>query len=78
MKIKKQEIIRIENIINGDRQAPDDNFKSLLLTDLNNLLSDYFNLTLNPELKVVKSNSGFNVEIFFMADSIKKFQYLKD
>lgn len=77
MKIKKQEILRIQNVINGDRQGPDDNFKSLLLTDLGNLLSDYFNLTHFPEIKVLKSNSGFNVEIFFIADSIKKFQYVK-
>lgn len=78
MRNKKQEILRIENIINGDRQGPDDNFKSLLITDLNKLLSDYFELTISPEIRVVKCEGKFKVEVFFVADSIKGFQYIND
>ncbi len=78
MKVRKSEILRIENIINGDRLCPDDNFKNLLQVDLKKLLSDYFNLSVPPELRVVKGEGNYRVEIFFIAENIKKFKYIKE
>ena len=78
MKIKKKEILRIENIINVDRRVPDDNFKNLLISDLKKLLLDYFELTISPEINIVKRDGKFRVEVFFVADSIKGFQYIKN
>lgn len=78
MKIKKKEILRIENIINVDRRVPDDNFKNLLISDLKKLLLDYFELIISPEINIVKRDGKFRVEVFFVADSIKGFQYIKN
>ena len=78
MKSKKQEILRIENIINGDRRGPDDNFNTLLVTDLKKLLSDYFELTISPEIRIYKTDGKFKVDIFFVAEKILGVQYVKE
>ena len=78
MKGKKQEILRIENILNSDKMNPDDKFKKILMMDLRKLLSDYFELSFSPEIKVVKQGGKYSVDIFFISDSIKNFKYIKD
>lgn len=74
MKEKKKEIIRIENILNGDMEKPCDNFKELLNVDLNNLLGEYFNLILSPSVNIIKKDGNYNVEINFIADTLKNFR----
>ena len=73
MKNKNKEIIRIENILNGDMEKPCDNFIELLNVDLNNFLGEYFNLILFPNVNIIKIDGKFKVEISFIADTIKNF-----
>jgi hypothetical protein len=78
MKNKKVELIRVQNLLENDRLNIGDGFNELFRSDLQKLLIDYFDIKKNPELKIVKNNNGFNINITFESDRIKFFNCLND
>ena len=63
MKGKKSSMIRMENLINGDRLKHSGEFSELLTGDVNRVLKDYFDYKGYPLVEVMK-NGGFYAELY--------------
>ena len=57
MRKRKNEIIRLQSIIENDRINTGDSFGNLVVLDLNNLLKEYFDFKDMPTLNIEKSGS---------------------
>ena len=73
MKKKKDEILRVETVINSDRLRLKDDFIRLLEKDLSKILGEYFYLENIPEIEIVKEGKGFKVNVVFSSSGIKNF-----
>ena len=73
MRRNKNEIIRLQSIIENDRITSVDSFNNLLVSDLNNLLREYFDFKNMPTLKIERNGVDFKVEINLTASQIKNF-----
>ena len=73
MRRNKNEIIRLQSIIENDRITSVDSFNNLLISDLNNLLREYFDFKNMPTLKIERNGVDFKVEINLTASRIKNF-----
>ena len=73
MRKSKNEIIRLQSIIENDRITSGDSFNDLLVSDLNNLLREYFDFKNMPTLRIERNGVDFIVEINLNASRIKKF-----
>ena len=72
MRRNKNDIIRLQSIIENDRVNSSANFTNLLLSDLNNLLREFFDFKEAPDLNIERSGGSF-VQINFTASRIKNF-----
>ncbi|MBE5734012.1 MAG: hypothetical protein E7347_03060 [Clostridiales bacterium] len=76
MKRKASEIMRVQNLLEGDRLSGGKEFEEALLFDLTTLLKDYFDIRENIELKIEKENKIYKISIGFNAITIKNFGVL--
>ena len=72
-KIISCDVTTIENIISDDRMNMSGNFKELLITDLEKVLTDYFDLTCDPILNVTKNEGRYIVTVECCALRVKLF-----
>lgn len=73
MKKNKNQLIRLQNMIENDRLTMGDNFIDLVVNDLDKLLRDYFDFRLPPELTIEKQGGSYFVSISINANRIKNF-----
>ncbi len=73
MKNNKNEIIRLQSIIENDRISTSDNFNKLLMSDLTDLLKDYFDFKDNLTLNIERNGSCFQIGINLLVTRIKNF-----
>lgn len=73
MRKRKNEIIRLQSIIENDRINTGDSFGNLVVLDLNNLLKEYFDFKDMPTLNIEKSGSDLLVQISLSCSRIKNF-----
>ena len=73
MRKNKNEIIRLQSIIENDRISASDNFNNLVISDLNNLLKEYFDFKSLPTLNIERCGADLKVEIVLTVSRIKKF-----
>ena len=78
MKTKKNNIIRMENLINNDRLKNGGGFIGLLTGDIDRVLKDYFDYKGYPNVEVVKNSGNFAVTISLSAERIKAFSSLPE
>lgn len=76
MKLNKNSIIRVENMINSDRMKSADGFVDLLTSDINRVLKDYFDFKGSPSVAVCKNGNSFAVNISVSAERIRAFSVL--
>ena len=76
MKGKKSSVVRIENLINGDRLKHSGEFSELLTGDVNRVLKDYFEYKGKPQLEVAKTGNTFSVKITLTANGIRAFSFI--
>ena len=73
MKKDKNELLRLQTMIENDRIYAGDNFLQLVSSDMNKLLRDYFDFTMPPELKIEKQNNGYFLSFNLNVTRIKNF-----
>ncbi len=73
MKKKKNEIIRLQSIIESDRINASDNFIKLVIEDLTKLFREYFDFKDNLTLDINKSGENYMVQTTILATRIKNF-----
>ncbi|MBR0189517.1 MAG: hypothetical protein IJQ23_03935 [Clostridia bacterium] len=76
MKGKKSSVIRMENLINGDRLKHSGEFSELLTGDVNRVLKDYFDYRGYPAVEVIKNGGFFEVKITLVAERLRAFSSL--
>ena len=76
MKGKKNNVIRVENLINGDRLKHSEEFSDLLTIDVNRLLRDYFDYRGAPAVEIMKNGGFFEVKIKLIAERLRAFSSL--
>ena len=67
------DLLRLKTIIKGDRLGVSDSFDELVLSDLNSVLKDYFELKTEPTLSVEEKNGSYFICIEAAATRIKTF-----
>ena len=73
MRKNKNEIVRLQSLIENDRISTGDNFINLILSDLTLLLRQYFDFKENVVLNIERSGAEYTVQINLTASRIKKF-----
>ncbi len=73
MKKSKNQLIRLQTLIENDRISTGENFSEMLINDVDKLLRDYFDFSLSPNLTMEKSGKGYLVNISINASRIKNF-----
>lgn len=73
MKKNKNQLLRLQTLIENDRITTGENFSEMLLCDVDKLLRDYFDFSLSPTISMEKSNNGYLVNISINALRIKSF-----
>ena len=73
MRKNKNEIVRLQSLIENDRISTGDNFINLILSDLTLLLRQYFDFKENVVLNIERSGAEYMVQINLTASRIKKF-----
>ncbi len=73
MRKKKNQLMRLENIINNDRLNIGEEFISVLTMDLDSLLRDYFDFNKPPVVEIVKNNGAYCVKIGLVASKLLHF-----
>lgn len=76
MKGKKSSVVRIENLINGDRLKHSGEFSELLTGDVDRVLKDYFDYKGYPAIEVLKNGGFFEVKITIVAERLRVFSSL--
>ena len=73
MRRNKNEIVRLQSLIENDRINTSDNFIRLIVSDLDKLLREYFDFKDLPTLSIDRNGRDFIVQINLTATRIKKF-----
>ena len=73
MKKNKNELVRVQTMIECDRLNAGDDFIELVERDVGVLFKDYFDFNDTPRLTIEKSNNKLKVEVLVFADRIKNF-----
>ena len=73
MKKNKNQLLRLQTLIENDRITTGENFSEMLVCDVDKLLRDYFDFSLSPTISMEKSNNGYLVNISINALRIKSF-----
>ena len=76
MKGRKSSVIRVENLINGDRLKHSEEFAEMLTLDTGKVLRDYFDYRGVPNVEISKNGSFFEVKITLIAERIRTFSSL--
>ena len=76
MKNKNNQLERLENVITQDRMVLNDNFYNLFVSDLNNMLSDYFEFNDKPLVNFYKVGNKYSLEIKLDARRLLSFGVL--
>ena len=76
MKKRKNEILRVQTLIEQDRLKVRDNFEELIINDVNSVLKEYFDFAGNPSFSITKNGDRLLVNISFLAINIKNFTVL--
>lgn len=75
---KKNDLVRMEEIIRRDRLNVKEEFSELLLKDLDVLLRDYFDYKGYPSLEIVRTGDRFTVTVSVVASHIRSFSALPE
>ena len=73
MKKDKNQLLRLQTLIENDRIMAGDNFGEMVISDINKLLRDYFDFSLPPALSMEKTRDGYFVNISIHATRLKSF-----
>ena len=73
MKKDKNELMRLQTLIENDRLSTGDSFVELIVSDVEKLLKDYFDFRLAPEISLSKSGDKYKINISVLAIRIKNF-----
>lgn len=73
MRKGKNQIVRLQRMIENDRITSGDNFINLVTCDTEKLLNEYFDIKDKLQLKIEKTGEEYNVLISFRANRIKNF-----
>jgi hypothetical protein len=73
MRKGKNQIVRLQRMIENDRITSGDNFINLVACDTEKLLKEYFDIKDKLQLKIEKTGDEYNVLISFKANRIKNF-----
>ena len=73
MKTNKKELARLKALIENDRLNTGDDFYNLVTSDIKKLLSDYFDLSSNPQMEIVKKGDNLIVKMVVTATRLKTF-----
>ena len=76
--MKKSDAIRLKRVIESDRMSMTCESASLIIKDLESVLSDYFSVESTPSLAIKSENGGYLVQIKFRATSLKTFASIPD
>lgn len=75
-KQQSKELMRLKTVIESDRLSVGSNFDELIVSDLEDLLRDYFELKGRPTLFIAKQGSGYVVNVQAQAIRVKPFGVL--
>ena len=75
--MKKNDFIRINNVIQADKSVMSDACKTLVLQDFAEKFNEYFDLIGLPRMEILYKNGTYTVNVAFQAERIKKFNVLK-
>ena len=73
MRKSKNQLLRLQTLIENDRIMTGENFTEMLLSDVDKLLRDYFDFSLPPNLAMERVGKGYLVSISINATRIKNF-----
>ncbi len=73
MRKDKNELLRLQTLIESDRLLTGDNFGEMLINDITKLLRDYFDFSMTPNLAIEKSRDGYFVNFSINASRLKSF-----
>ncbi len=73
MRKNKNQLLRLQTLIENDRITTGENFSEMLISDVDKLLRDYFDFSLSPNLTMEKGSNGYFVNISINASRIKNF-----
>ena len=73
MKKDKNEMMRLQTLIESDRMSAGDNFIELVTSDAEKLLKDYFDFRFAPEISLIKQGDKYKVCISVLATRLKNF-----
>lgn len=73
MKVTKNELARIENLIRTERLKVKDNFSDLLIGDMDKVLKEYFEYKGLPVLTIDKQRDFYQIKISVSATAVRAF-----
>lgn len=73
MKKDKRELVRMQSMLESDRMQTGESFYELVCNDVGMVLSDYFEFTGDPKIKMEKISDRYKVEITILSSRIKNF-----
>ena len=68
---------RAYGVLQADKTVMSPNCKALALADIQKKLEEFFELSGEPQMEIVKLGGEYRVRISFAAERIKYFQVLK-
>ena len=78
MRKNNEDLLRLKALLTKNKFGSDDKFENLFYGDLCGLLKDYFEISGDPLINVVKTQSGYSVSVSFNAVSVKQIKSVKD
>ncbi len=73
MRKDKNQLLRLQTLIESDRISTGDNFGEMLINDITKLLRDYFDFSMSPKLTMEKSRDGYFINFSINATRLKSF-----
>ena len=73
MRKNKNELLRLQTMIENDRISTGDDFIELIVSDATALLKDFFDFNDVPSLNIVKFGDRYKVELSVLVSRIKNF-----
>ena len=70
-KTKKNEIVRVQSVLEKDRLSIAGGVGELLISDLEKLLKDYFDFSKEIEYSITKEKSEYRVNISLLVNRVK-------
>ena len=77
MRVNQEDFERVSSLLQADKAVMSDGCKALVLQDLTEKLSEFFDLCVPPKMTMEKQGEKYRVELVFTAENIKKFNVLK-